>query len=139
MKYTYIAAIGTIVSLVAANGAFAQGTPAVPAKPAPAKTAPAPQQFFFKDLGGIKSWRPTGDHELYVKDGNGQWYRVHMYEPCMKLFPGKNPTFVTQRDIETGQRSNAVMIERRKCQVTSVTKGEPPAPKEEPGGQSPMQ
>jgi hypothetical protein len=128
MKYAYIAGLCTTVFLASPGLALAQSSspPAAP-QPKAASTAPAAQPLQFNDIGNIKSWKATGDHVLYVQDDKGQWYRVHMYQPCMKLYPGKTPTFITETDPQTNIRTSAVMIDRRKCQVTIITKGEPPA------------
>jgi hypothetical protein len=110
----------------AADPAQKPATAVAPAKTAPA--AAAPKTYQFDQLGKIATWRPTGDHELYVKNEANEWYRVHLYEPCIKLFPGKTPTFQTETD-ENNVRSSAVQFEHSKCIVTDITKRDPPPQK----------
>jgi len=121
-----LVATGTQAADPAPKPATAPAAAAKPAAPGAAKPAtPAPQMYYFKDLGKIVTWRPTGDHELYVKTEANEWYRVHIYEPCVKLFPGKTPVFLTETD-DRNVRSNAARFDRSKCIVTDITKGDPP-------------
>jgi hypothetical protein len=83
----------------------------------------------FADIGKVESWRPGGARLIYIRDGKEQWYRVGLLEPCMDLFPGKEPTFITLTDTQ-GQRYSAVVIERRQCTVTELAKLDAPPPRE---------
>jgi hypothetical protein len=109
------------LALPAAAAPVPAATPAAPAPATPA--APALQ---FKDIGKITSWQPGGDFVMYVQTDKGNWYKVSLYEPCMRLFPGKDPTFATETD-EQMNRASSVMIARHKCQVTSITPSAAPA------------
>ncbi len=75
----------------------------------------------FNDIGRVPIWRPAGPRLIYIKDAKEQWYKIELLEPCMDLFPGKDPTFITLTDT-AGQRYSAVVIERHQCTVTDLAK-----------------
>ena len=100
---------------------WAQAVPTIPSKVA----APKPGDFQFADIERIASWRPAGPRLLFLKDGNDQWYRVEIVEPCMDLFPGKDPKFITLTDTQ-GKRYSALVIERRQCDVAKLEKAAKP-------------
>ena len=81
----------------------------------------------FADIGRVSVWRPGGGRLIYIKDLKDQWFKIELLEPCMDLYPGKTPTFITLTDTQ-GQRYSAVVIERHQCSVTGLSKlkGEPP-------------
>jgi hypothetical protein len=108
-----------------AGTAFAGAAFAAPADTAPA-AAPA-KPLLFNDIGGIVGWQPGGDFTMFVHTDKGNWYKVSLYEPCMRLYPGQDPTFMTETD-ENKQRDSAVMISHHKCQVTSITPSQAPPP-----------
>ena len=82
----------------------------------------------FNDIGRVLSWRPAGPRLIYIKDAQEQWYKIELLEPCMDLFPGKDPTFITLTDT-AGQRYSAVIIERHQCSVTDLAKLAAPPPR----------
>ncbi len=82
----------------------------------------------FNDIGRVLNWRAGGGHLIYIKDAQEQWYKIEMLEPCMDLFPGKDPTFITLTDT-AGQRYSAVVIERHQCTVTDLAKLAAPPPR----------
>ena len=106
-----------LAALLFAAPVFAQTAPTIPSK----VMTPRPGDFQFSDIERIASWRPGGPRLIYLKDGNNQWYRVDIVEPCMDLFPGKEPKFITLTDTQ-GKRYSAVVIERRQCDVIKLEK-----------------
>lgn len=93
---------------------------------APARPAPKLQ---FADVGAVAAWKPGGPRLLFIEDKKNQWYRVDLLEPCMDLFPGKEPTFVTETDLE-GQRFSGVELEHHQCTVTNLVKITEPPPEQ---------
>ncbi len=122
-----------LATLLFAAPALAQPVPTIPAKVKPSM----PGDLQFADIERIASWRPGGPRLVYLKDGNDQWYRADIVEPCMDLFPGKDPKFITLTDTQ-GKRYSALVIERRQCDVikfekTAKPEGDPyVAPKPKP-------
>jgi hypothetical protein len=107
-----------LLGLLLIAGAQAQAqVPVIAQKVTPKPGAP----LQFADIGNVATWRPGGARLIYIKDNANQWYRVDIVEPCMDLFPGKDPTFITLTDT-SGTRYSAVVIERHQCDVTKITK-----------------
>jgi hypothetical protein len=94
---------------------------------------PPSKALQFADIGRVLSWRSGGGKVVFIKDAKEQWYKVDMLEPCMDLFPGKQPTFITLTDTQA-QRYSAVVIERRQCTVLGISRleGQPPRAPEAP-------
>ncbi|MGE3332753.1 MAG: DUF6491 family protein [Rhodospirillaceae bacterium] len=125
--------------LIAGAAALAYASVAVaaePAKQAPAaqaaakpiakKAAAKPLQF--RDLGGVKSWRPgEKDTIVYVQGQDNGWYRVDTYETCMKFVNDKGLRFITE-EIETGERLSKVIADKYICTVIEITKVDAPPP-----------
>ncbi len=103
-------------TLLLSAPALAQSAPTIPTK-----VLPKPGDFQIADIERIASWRPGGPRLVFLKDGNEQWYRVEIVEPCMDLFPGKDPKFITLTDTQ-GKRYSALVIERRQCDVAKLEK-----------------
>lgn len=105
---------------------------AEPAKPAPAKPAAAPQapvkQIHFRDLGGVKSWR-AGDKDtiVHIQVQDNSWYRVDMYETCMKFVNEQGLRFITEEDVD-GSRVSKVIANKYICTVLEMTKLDGPPP-----------
>ena len=76
--------------------------------------------FTFKDIGGVTSWKAGGDTVVFVKNRADQWYRVDMAETCMALDTKKGINFIVETDPETKARTNAVVVDRHICKVTSL-------------------
>lgn len=106
------------------------------AKPAPAKAAPAPsapvKQIHFRDLGGVKGWR-AGDKDtiVYVQAADNSWYRVDLYETCMKFVNDKGLRFITEEPV-TGERVSKVIADKYICTVLEMTKLDAPPPQAPP-------
>jgi hypothetical protein len=93
----------------------------------PAKTAPpAAKPLQFGDLGGVMAWR-RGDKEtvVYVQGQDNAWYRVDMYETCMKYPTDKGIRFITEVD-DFGDRVSKVVVDRYICTVLEITKVDAP-------------
>ncbi len=119
--------ITTTAALISALAAAA----AAPARAAPADTAPskpAAKPIHFRDLGGVKGWRAGGkDTVVFVQVQDNSWYRVDLYETCMKFVNDKGLRFITE-EVETGQRVSKVIADKYICTVIEMTKVDTPAP-----------
>lgn len=102
--------------------------PAAAAAPA-AVPAKAPAVLQFSDLGGVMAWR-RGDKDtvVYVQAKDNAWYRVDMYETCMKYPTDKGIRFVTEVD-DAGQRVSRVVVGRYICTVLEMAKVDSPPPR----------
>lgn len=119
-----------IAGAAALSFAAAAAEPAkqAPAKPSVTKTAVKPLQF--RDLGGVKSWRPgEKDTIVYVQGQDNGWYRVDTYETCMKYVNDKGLRFITEED-DTGERLSKVIADRYICTVIEITKIDTPPPRQ---------
>ncbi len=83
----------------------------------------------FRDIGSVVSWQPGGDHDLYVKDAQNRWYKVHLLEPCLKLYPDQQPVFDTEIGQQTHEVESFVMFGRYQCTVTSIAPSAEPQAK----------
>ncbi len=118
-----------IFARVTAVALLLMAGPALAQVPVIAQKVPNPKDFQLVDIGKVKSWKPGGPRMLYLKDSNDQWFKVETVEPCMDLYPGKDPTFVTLTDT-AGLRYSGVIIERHQCDVTKITKMTEQPPRE---------
>jgi hypothetical protein len=122
--------IATAAALTYVCAAFAAepARNAAPAKAAPAKTAVKP--IHFRDLGGVKGWR-AGDKDtiVYVQVQDNSWYRVDLYETCMKFVDDKGLRFITE-EIETGELYSKVIAGKYICTVIEMTKVDAPGPRQ---------
>lgn len=113
--------------LIAGAAALTYASVAVAAEPA--KQAPA-KPLQFRDLGGVKSWRPgEKDTIVYVQGQDNGWYRVDTYETCMKFVNDKGLRFITEED-ETGERLSKVIADRYICTVIEINKIDAPPPRQ---------
>ena len=111
----------------AAEPAKAATQKTAPAKPTPASPAPV-KQIHFRDLGGVKGWRAgEKDTIVYIHVADNSWYRVDMYETCMKFVNDKGLRFITEEDV-TGERVSKVIANKYICTVLEMTKLDVPPP-----------
>ena len=116
---------------------------AEPAKPAPAKAAPAEsapvKQIHFRELGGVKGWR-AGDKDtiVYIQAADNSWYRVDLYETCMKFVNDKGLRFITEEAV-SGERVSKVIANKYICTVIEMTKLDAPPPPAPPRQAAPPQ
>jgi hypothetical protein len=125
MRYSRLLIAGA-AALALASAAIA----AEPAKSAPAtatKTSAA-KPLHFRDLGGHKGWR-KGDKDtiVYVQFQDNSWYRVDLYETCMKFVNDKGLRFVTEEEIP-GDPTSKVIADKYICTVLEITKVDAPPP-----------
>jgi hypothetical protein len=100
---------------------------AAPSKPAAASQAPV-KQIHFRDLGGVKGWRAgEKDTIVYIQAADNSWYRVDMYETCMKFVNDKGLRFITEEDV-TGELVSKVIANKYICTVLEMTKLDVPPP-----------
>lgn len=100
---------------------------AAPAKPTPANPAPV-KPIHFRDLGGVKGWRAgEKDTIVYIQVADNSWYRVDMYETCMKFVNDKGLRFITEEDV-TGELVSKVIANKYICTVLEMTKLDEPPP-----------
>lgn len=111
--------------LIACLGALSLVGTAHAAEPSTAKP------LLFSDLGGVQSWR-RGDKDtvVYVQGQDKFWYRVDMYETCMKFLNDKGIRFVTEED-EFGERISRVVVDRYICRVLEINKVDAPPPRQD--------
>ena len=79
-------------------------------------------KFTFNDLGGVRSWKAGSDTVVFVKSRTEQWYKAEMAETCMALDTKKGITFIVETDPVTNAKTNAVVVDRHICHVTSLTR-----------------
>jgi len=93
---------------------------------APAHAAERPKtnmlEFTFSDLRGVTSWKKGSDTVVFIKNRANTWYKVEMREPCMAYDTKQGINFIVETDPENNSRTNAVVVERRICKVTSIIK-----------------
>lgn len=118
--------------LIAGAAALAYASAAIAAEPAkqvpPQAAAAKKKPIHFRDLGGVKSWRPgEKDTVVYVQGQDNGWYRVDTYETCMKFVNDKGLRFITE-EADTGERLSKVIADRYICTVIEMTKVDGPPP-----------
>ena len=86
------------------------------------------KQIHFRQLGGVKGWR-TGENDtiVYIQVEDNSWYRVDMYETCMKFVNDKGLRFITEEDV-TGELVSKVIANKYICTVLEMTKLDVPPP-----------
>lgn len=100
---------------------------AAPSKPAAANPAPV-KQIHFRDLGGVRGWRAgEKDTIVYIQVADNSWYRVDMYETCMKFVNDKGLRFITE-EAATGELVSKVIANKYICTVLEMTKLDVPPP-----------
>jgi len=78
------------------------------------------ERIQFSDIGIVKEWK--GSNALvFVKRDEDQWYRAQLNAACMKYDTASGIRFITEAG-ENSQRVSKVMVGRRICTVTSLTK-----------------
>jgi hypothetical protein len=128
MRYSrLLIASAAALAYVCAASAAEPARSAAPAKAAPAKAA---KPIHFRDLGGVKGWR-AGDKDtiVYVQVEDNSWYRVDLYETCMKFVDDKGLRFITE-EIETGELYSKVIAGKYICTVIEMTKVDAPGPRQ---------
>ena len=118
MRYFRLS-IASAAALAFASAAIA----AEPARSAPAATkTSAAKPIHFGDLEGVKAWRKgEKDTIVYVQIADNSWYRVDLYETCMKFVNDKGLRFITEEEIP-GQRVSKVIADKYICTVLEMTK-----------------
>ena len=90
--------------------------------------AASAKEIHFRDLGGVKGWRKgEKDTVVYVQVADNSWYRVDLYETCMKFVNEKGLRFITE-EIEAGERLSKVIADKYICTVIEMTKVDAPPP-----------
>jgi hypothetical protein len=83
----------------------------------------------FADMGGIQNWQADGEKAIYIQGRrNSEWYHATLMSPCI----GLNFTDQIGFDIEPSGEFNkfgAIVVDGRKCPVTSLVKSAPPPKK----------
>ncbi len=128
MRHSHVLIAGAATLAYVSAAAAAEPARQAPAKPAATKPSAKPLQF--RDLGGVKSWRPgEKDTIIYVQGQDNGWYRVDTYETCMKFVNDKGLRFITE-EIETGQLFSKVIADKYICTVIEITKIDAPPPRQ---------
>lgn len=83
--------------------------------------ASAQDNLQFSDLEGIQNWRIGNAALVYIQDTTDQWYEAQMDAACMKYDTSEGVKFITEAG-ETAPEVSKVMVGRRICTVTSLTK-----------------
>lgn len=127
MRYSLSVIAGAAALALASAAVAAEPAKPAPAKPAATKTAAA-KPLHFRDLGGVKGWRAgEKDTIVYVQGQDSAWYRVDMYETCMKFVNDKGLRFITEEEIP-GQQLSKVVADKYICTVLEITKVDSPPP-----------
>lgn len=111
------ASIASAILLFAASCFAAKGA---------AASDSAAKPIHFSDLGGVKSWRRgEKDTIVYFQAQDSSWYRVDLYETCMKFVNDKGLRFITE-EVIPGQRLSKVIADKYICTVLEITKLDAP-------------
>jgi len=131
MRYSNLLIASAVIFSCALPAAAADPAKPSSAKPMAAKAA-AVKPLNFRDLGGVKGWR-AGDKDtvVYVQVQDSAWYRVDLYETCMKFVNDKGLRFITEED-DTGDMVSKVVADKYICQVLEMTKVDAPPPAKPP-------
>lgn len=123
MRYALFLIASLSIFGISRGGIAAQSTN--PAASAAAKTGPV-KQIHFSELGGVKGWRRgEKDTIVYVQVADSSWYRVDLYETCMKFVNDKGLRFITEEEVP-GQRLSKVIADKYICTVLEMTKVDAP-------------
>jgi len=76
------------------------------------------------DVGAVTDWRRGSDTVAYVQNVKGDWYRVDMEAPCMKLDTSKGVRFLTE--VGEAGKYDVVEVAHHQCGITGITKASPP-------------
>lgn len=132
MRYSRVliataAALAISLAASAAEPAKPATPKAAPAKAAPEKPAPV-KAIHFRDLGGVRGWRAgEKDTIVYIQVEDNSWYRVDMYETCMKFVNAQGLRFITEEEV-TGERVSKVIANKYICTVLEMTRLDAPPP-----------
>jgi hypothetical protein len=118
MTSTLLAALAAVFTMTA------QSTPA----PAPTAEAAIP----FANDGGIRDWQADGEDTLYIQDRSGAWYRATMFARCHNLRFSTALGFET-RGMNIFDRFSSVVVDGRRCALSSLVKSGPPPVKPKRG------
>ncbi len=111
---------------------------APPAAAAPLKPAAPPTgeevSIPFVHFGGIYSFEAPSDEIVYLQDRSRNWYRAQLYGSCFGL-SWANAIGVDTRGSANFDRFSFLIVGRERCQIESLTRGDPP-PKRRHGKKS---
>jgi hypothetical protein len=128
MRYLRLSIATAAALAYACVAAAAEPARTAAVKAVPAKTAVKP--LHFRDLGSVKGWRAgEKDTIVYVQAQDNAWYRVDLYETCMKFVNDKGLRFITE-EIETGELYSKVIADKYICTVIEMTKVDAPPPRQ---------
>jgi len=82
----------------------------------------------FVSHGGIRDWRSTDDHTLYVEDRSGRWYVAKTLGPCLGLNTAINVAFDAGAT-DTFDRFSSILVRGQRCPIKSLNliSGPPPS------------
>jgi hypothetical protein len=78
----------------------------------------------FVRSNGILDWRADGDRALYIRGGNGAWYRAETMGACGRLRSAITIGFETRSD--QLDRYGVLLVEGWRCPLSSVVRSDPP-------------
>jgi hypothetical protein len=131
MRYSNLLITGAVILSCAVPAAAADPAKSSPTKPAATKAATV-KPLHFRDLGGVKGWRAgEKDTIVYVQVQDNAWYRVDLYETCMKFVNDKGLRFLTEEE-DTGEIVSKVVADKYICHVLEMTKVDAPPPAKPP-------
>lgn len=126
MRHTRTSIVSALA--LAFAGAASAAAPADSSSAAVTAKPKAPKPIHFRDLGGVKGWRKgEKDTVVYVQVQDNSWYRVDIYETCMRFVNEKGLRFITE-ELIPGQLVSKVIADKYICTVLEMTKLDAPPP-----------
>jgi len=124
MRHSRRVFAGVVVLAFAATAVAAAQPSSAPA-PSVAHTSIA-KPLHFRDLGRVKDWRKgEKDTIVYVQVEDNSWYRVDLYETCMKFVNDKGLRFITE-ELIPGRMVSKVIADKYICTVLEINKIDAP-------------
>lgn len=80
----------------------------------------------------IRSFKAPTDDLLYLRDRQGRWYRAEIGGPCVGLSWANVIGYDTRGSLSLS-RGSSIVVEGRRCLITSLTRSDPPPRKRKRG------
>lgn len=104
----------------------------IAAAPADAKTKSGGNASIpFVNHGGIRDWRSTDDHTLYVQSQGGRWYVAKTLGPCLGLNTAIRVGF-DAGPTDTFDNFSSIVVRGQRCPIKSLTRIDGPPPSSKP-------
>ncbi len=87
-------------------------------------------EIAFANNGGIRNWQADGQKTLYVQGNGAQWYKAEFLSNCTGIDFAEQIAFETETS-GAFNKFSSVLVEGRKCPVSSFEKSDKPPTKKE--------